>query len=273
MREIIEAMISTFQQSKENGSYVLFYFLALGLGLAVAWDRYGETKMQENWMVEEAKKQIHLWPFLYGLLSMVLVVANPLVIWFFNKLTPITGQYYKMWSVLLFLFICAYGIVCFLSILREQKQKVILIFGFVFLIGLAGSGYGILSNRMSKADFVNEAEVVQWIKEEAGEEAVILATDNIVEYIGVYEPKLSLLYGKDLYTHDLDLGIMDSYPPEMMQIYEAMKEPKGCMGEISHVAFMFDCDVIVVKAFENAPDKAGVYYKSEIMQDYIIYKR
>ena len=183
------------------------------------------------------------------------------------------GQYYKVWSILLFLFICAYGIVCFLSLLREQRQKVILIFGFVFLIGLAGSGYGILANRSSKADFAKEAEVVQWIKEEAGENVVILAPDNLVEYIGVYEPSLSLLYGKDLYTANMDLGIMDSYPPEMMQIYEDMKNPKGSMGEISHIAVLFGCDVIVVKAFENAPDKAGVYYKYQLNDDYIIYKR
>ena len=137
MRAILEIMISTFQQTKESGSYVLFYFLALGLGLAVAWDRYSATKMEDNWMVEVAKKKIQLWPFLYGLCAMILVVANPLAIWIFNRLTPIAGQYYKVWSILLFLFLCAYGIVCFLSLLRERTQQIILIGGFVVLIGLA----------------------------------------------------------------------------------------------------------------------------------------
>ncbi|MBR4983803.1 MAG: hypothetical protein IKY94_14760, partial [Lachnospiraceae bacterium] len=74
MKEIIRIMLSAFQETKESGSYMLFYLLALGLGLAVAWDRYGKTEMEDNWMVEEAKKQIQLWPFLYGLLSLVLVV-------------------------------------------------------------------------------------------------------------------------------------------------------------------------------------------------------
>ena len=105
MREILEIMITTFQETKAGGSYVLFYFLALGLGLAVAWDRYGATKAEDNWMVEEAKKQIQLWPFLYGLTAMLLVVANPLAIVCFNKLTPIAGQYYKVWGLLLFLFL------------------------------------------------------------------------------------------------------------------------------------------------------------------------
>ena len=127
MKEIIEIMISTFQQTKESGSYVLFYFLALGLGLAVAWDRYSKTKMEDNWMLEEAKKQLQLWPFLYGLCAMLLVVANPLAILAFNKLTPVAGQYYKVWGILLFLFLSAYGIVCFLGLLRERTQQVILI--------------------------------------------------------------------------------------------------------------------------------------------------
>ena len=272
MRAILEIMISTFQQTKESGSYVLFYFLALGLGLAVAWDRYSATKMEDNWMVEVAKKKIQLWPFLYGLCAMILVVANPLTIWIFNRLTPIAGQYYKVWSILLFLFLCAYGIVCFLSLLRERTQQIILIGGFVVLIGLAGSGYGILADRSGKADYIEEQKVTEWIQE-ANQDALVLATDSLLEYVGVYAPQISVLYGKDIYTANLDLGIMDSYPPELMQLYEAMKHPEGAMGEISNVALMFDCDILVVKAFGNAPDKAGVYYKREILDNYIIYMR
>ena len=272
MREILEIMISTFQASKESGSYVLFYFLALGLGLAVAWDRYSKTKMEDNWMLEEAKKKIQLWPFLYGLCAMLLVVANPIAILVFNKLTPIAGQYYKVWTILLFLFLCAYGMVCFLGLLRERSQKIIMIGAFVIIIGLAGSGYGILADRADKSDYEEEKQVAQWIME-ADEDALVLATDKILEYVGVYEPQISVLYGKDIYIANMDLGIMDSYEPELMQLYETMKQPEGSMGEISNVANMFDCDILVVKAFENAPDKAGAYYKKEMTENYIIYMR
>lgn len=272
MREILEIMISTFQQCKSSGSYVLFYFLALGLGLAVAWDRYSKTEMEDNWMVEEAKKSIQLWPFLYGLSSIILIVINPLAIWFLNKLTPIAGQYYKVWTMLLFLFLCAYGMVCFLILLRERMQQMMLIGAFVVIIGLAGSGYGILADRFSRADYEEEEAVAQWIME-SNKEAMILATDPVLEYVGVYYPEIQVLYGKDIYTANMDLGIMDSYPPEMMQLYETMKQPQGAMGEISSVALMYDCDILVVKAFENAPDKAGVYYKRQMTEDYIIYMR
>ena len=272
MREILKIMISTFQETKASGSYVLFYFLALGLGLAVAWDRYSKTKMEDNWMLEEAKKKIQLWPFLYGLCAMLLVVANPIAILVFNRITPIAGQYYKVWSILMFLFLCAYGIVCFLVLLRERMQQILLIGAFAVIIGLAGSGYGILADRAGKSDYKEEAKVAQWILEK-GEDSLVLATEEVLEYVGVYEPQISVLYGKDIYTANMDLGIMDAYPPELMQLYETMKQPEGSMGEISNVALMFDCDILVVKAFDNAPDKAGVYYKRELTKDYIIYMR
>lgn len=272
MMEIVEIIFTAFQESKEKGSFTLFYLLALGLGLAVAWDRYGKEEMEDNWMVEEAKQQIQLWPFLYGLLAMLLVVMNPLAIALINKLTPIAGQYYKVWSLLLFLFLCAYGMVCFLSILREKKQRILVAVGFVVLIGLAGSSYGLTSKRYSKADFAEEAAVVQSIRER-DEDALILATDSVLEYLGVYEPQMKVLYGKDIYTANLDLGIMDAYPAELSHLYEAVKQPEGSMGEISNMALMYDCDVLVMKKFENSPDKAGVYYKKEVTENYILYVR
>lgn len=272
MMEIMEIICSTFQETKSSGSYVLFYLLALGLGLAVAWDRYGKTKMEDNWMVEEAKKQIQLWPFLYGILALLLVVMNPLAIWGINKIIPIAGQYYKVWALLLFLFLCAYGMVCFLSILREKKQRVFVTLGFVILIGLAGSSYGLLAERPGKGDFAEETQVVQMIKK-SKEDALILATDPILEYVGVYEPQMQVLYGKDIYTANMDLGILDAYPAELMHLYEAVKQPEGSMGEISNMALMYDCDAVVVGNFENSPDKAGVYYKKEVTEKYILYMR
>lgn len=272
MQEIIRIMLSSFQESKEKGSYILFYLLALGLGLAVAWDRYGKTEMEDNWMVEEAKKQIQLWPFLYGLLALLLVVMNPLAIWLFQKKTMIEGEYHKVWGLLLFLFLCAYGIVCFLSILREQKQKLVVVFGFVMLIGISGSCYGLMAERPGKQDYQQEEIVVEFIKEQ-NEQALIVGQEGFLEYIGVWEPQMEVLYGKDMYTHPLDLGISEGYPAEVVHLYELMKQPKKYIGEISRWAAMCQCDVIVTSKFENAPDKAGDYYKELTTDKYIVYIR
>ena len=272
MSDMIRIMLSTFQESKEQGSYILFYLLALGLGLAVAWDRYGKTKMEDNWMVEEAKKQIQLWPFLYGLLALLLVVMNPLIIWLFNKKTPMAGQYHKIWGLLLFLFLCAYGIVCFLSILRERKQIFLVVFGFVMLIGLAGSSYGLTAERPGKGDYSEEEGVAGQIKE-YGDEYVILGTEPFLEYVGVWEPQMKVLYGKDMYIKTMDLGMLDVYPDEVIRLYELMRQPKGSIGEISKRASMCGCDVIVTGFFEDSPDKAGDYYKKKVTEKYIVYIR
>ena len=45
------------------------------------------------------------------------------------------------------------------------------------------------------------------------------------------------------------------------------------MGEIANAAALYDCDVIVVEKFEEAPDKAGVYYKETETEKYFIYSR
>lgn len=272
MKDMITIMLSAFQEIKEGGSYILFFWLVLGLGLAVAWDRYGKTKMEDNWMVEEAKKEIHLWPFLYGLLALILAAANPLVVWLFNKKTPMIGQYHKIWGILLLLFLCAYGIVCFLSILREQKEKVLVVLGFVMLIGLAGSSYGLTADRPGKQDYQEEEDIAEIIKKR-GEDMMVLATEPFLEYLGVHQPKIQVLYGKDMYDKTLDMGIQDSYPILSVHLYQVMQQPESFMGEISKCAALSDCDVIVTGYFENAPDKAGDYYKIEVTDNYLVYIR
>ena len=270
MKSVIEIMLSTFQECKEAGSYFLFYLLALGLGLAVFWDRYGKTEVKDNWMVEEAKKKIQLWPFLYGVSALVLVAANPLAMLGMHKISPLWKQYDKIWSLLLVLFLSAYGMVCFLSILHEKKQKIILIFGIIILIGLAGSGYGLMSEREKISANLEESEIAEFIKEQ-DENALVLAPEAILEYIGNYEPEIRVLYGKDLYTPNLDMGIMDTYSEEIMQVYEAMKQPAETLEEIADMAFLYDCDILIVKKFENPPFMAGRYQRKEITQNYIVY--
>lgn len=272
MSDMVRVMLSAFQQTKEQGSYILFYMLALGLGLAVAWDRYGNTKMEDNWMVEESKKQIQLWPFLYGLLALILVVMNPLIIWFFNKKTPMAGQYHKIWGLLLFLFLCAYGIVCFLSILREQKQRLLVIWGFVMLIGLAGSSYGLTADRPGREDYAEEESVAEQIKK-YDDEYLIVGAQSFLEYIGVHEPQMKVLYGKDMYIKTMDIGMLDVYSDDIIRLYELMRQPKGSIGEISKRASMSGCDVIVTDFFEDSPDKAGDYYKKKVTEKYIVYIR
>ena len=272
MAQITELMLSSFERAKENGSYFLFYILALGLGLAIAWERYGKTKTENNWMLEEAKQRIPLWPFLYALLSLLLVVANPAAIFFWNKLSPMADQYTKTWPFLMLIFISAYGIVCFLSLVREEKQKVILLAGFILIIGLAGNCYGLLPRENHRPDKEEEKRVTEYLQQKE-ENLSLLAPQKLLEYVGVFAPEIKPVYGKDLYTPNLDLGIMDGYDSSLMGLYEAMKNPKENMEQIAESAYLYDCHVLVVNTFENAPDQVGKYRLEKEMGKYLIFVR
>ena len=271
MQSTWNIMVTALQSSKESGSYILFYLLSLGLGLTVAWDRYGKSKMEDNWMVEENKKKIQLWPFLYGILAGILVVANPISIYLLDKLIPISNQYFKIWPLFLMLFLIAYGITRFVSILREERQKIMFIIGCSVLIGLSGSNYGITAERQEKSDIQEELEILEII-EEKGEGITLLATDSITEYAGIYYPTIPLLYGKDLYT-PMDLGIIDTYPAEWISLYESMKNPKENLEEITDKAATYACDIIVLRKFENSPKQSKNYKKTYTTEHYIIYER
>ena len=270
MKEIFDLMVSTLQSNKENGSYFLFYILALGLGLAIFWDRYVQEEVQDNWMLEEAKKKIHLWPFLYGFLSVIIVAGNPFTIWILNKITPIEGQYYKIWTVLLLVFISAYGMVCFLSLLREEKQKKILILGFIILIALSGNVFGLMEERKGEEDYRGMRQVTDYLLQQE-EEILVLGTPAAVEYLGVYAPEVKLLYGKDLYTPHLDMGIMDLYPDEFILLYEMVNNPEYNLEPLMEAADDYGCDYVILSYFEEAPEEAEGFKKAEVWENYILY--
>ncbi|MBR5579601.1 MAG: hypothetical protein IKW28_11505 [Lachnospiraceae bacterium] len=273
MTQIVELMITSFEDIRESGSYFLFYLLSLGLGLAIAWERYSSREKQDPWMLEEAKEKIHLWPFLYGLLILVLVVANPLVIWIFNKITPMEGQYHRIWFLMPVIFLSAYGIVCFLGLLREARQKVALSLGFIILIALAGNFYGYMSDRKNNSEWEDERQVLTYIDESSQEKEVrLLATEEVLEYAGNHYPKINLLYGKDLYTPHMDLGIMDAYDPELMVLYEAMKAPEEKLELIAQYASLYHCNIIVLPEFQEYPHKQGEYRLVRQLGQYLIYQ-
>lgn len=276
MQLILEIMTTAFYEVKESGSYLLFYLLALGMGILVTWNRYRGTEAGNEWISKEEGKEIQIWPFLYSLLALVLVAANPLCVWVMNKVSPIQGQYERSWSLLLLLFLIAYAVVCFYDFLEDPKQKVILAVGMILLTGLAGTSYGILSSgEVQTTDGEREAaQVVTQLLEETSDlrEKPLLAAAPLGEYLAVTCPQVRLLYGKDLYTPNLDLGIMDAYPEELLGIYEAMKNPEENIEHLTQMAYLYDCGVLVVDGWEDAPKQAGNFILHEQTEDYIVYR-
>ena len=276
MQLIWEKMTAAFNGIRESGGYFLFYLLALGLGLIVAWNRYGNGKTGDNWMVEEAKKKIQLWPFLFGLLSLLLLVGNPISIFIWNKISPMEGNMEKLWSLLLMLFLIAYGLVCFISLLGEQKQKNIVVVGFALLIGLAGSSYGLLSERNGEEVYESQRQAEAALYDSykdmgTGTGTRLLAPASFLEYAAVYSKEHTPLYGKDLYTPGLDLGIMDTYPDEFLSIYEAVENPGENLQFLAEMAVFYGCEMIMLEDFEDEPESFGSFVLLERTQDYLIY--
>ena len=84
---------------------------------------------------------------------------------------------------------------------------------------------------------------------------------------------MQVLYGKDIYTANMDLGIMDGYDSSLMGLYEAMKNSKENMEQIAESAYLYDCHVLVVDSFENAPDQVGNYRLEKETGKYLIFVR
>ena len=271
MKQIIDMMLSSYEASKQQGSYFLFYILALGLGLTISWDRYSKTDTKDKWMLEEAKQKIQLWPFLYGLCSLVLVVGNPISVWILNKIYPLEGNYFKLWSLLLFTFLSSYAIVCFLSLIREDGKKVILLLGFIVLISLSGNFYGLLSERRSGEQNQWEQQVMEYLDQEKQEVIRLMGAEEIIEFIGIHMPQVQLIYGKDLYTGGMDLGILDAYDPGLLAVYEAMKNPGEQMEIILEAAVYYDCNTLIFSNYDEAPNRLGNYEKKETIGNYVIY--
>lgn len=157
--------------------------------------------------------------------------------------------------------------------LKEKKVwKILLV--YVMIIGMAGSFFGITSNRAySKTGrFIPEQvyEVLDYLKEKEG---VILADRDILDYGRMTEYDLKYLYGKNLYTANMDLGILDEYPEEYIGIYEIMNQSGEFLPQIFEMALLYDCKYIVIKQNETIKIEENKYKKVFENESYYIFEQ
>lgn len=263
MTTTVTNLWDTFTRTKEGGSYFLFYLLALLLGVALGYIRHKKRNTDGG--------TLPLWPFLFGAIMLILVVANPMAVSLLQHLFPVLGDMTKIWPLLLTSFLIAYGAVCFLETIPEQKTKNILIVCFAVLIGLSGSFYGLLPVKPAEKH-VEEAAALAYL-EDLGEGIYLAAPEAVLEYAGVHHPEMFLLYGKDLYTPNMDLGIVDGYASELYGVYDGMKNPEECFGDIADIAGLYDCDAIIIKRYEKAPKTQGIYQLLGETDEYLVYTK
>ncbi len=271
MQVVLANMIEMFEVSKMGGSYPLLFLLALCI-------INGENHVRAEWNKEgEFHERIrkNKWISWYGALVTILIVCNPIWQIMLTMVFPTLGSYENIPKLIPYGLVIPYGIAVLQDKASDKKKKQILMWSCIILIGLAGSGYGMTSERMlvENMSFIPDAEkeVLDYMRKELPEESLILADESIITYGKKYSGHIKFLYGKDLWTPGLDLGIMDAYAPEMMDLYLAMQNPKDCMNDIMEMATLYGCQTLVVKEYDGYHKTVGNYQLQEAINGYLVY--
>lgn len=252
MQGIITNMMAVFDHVKASGSYLILLLAALYVLYRV-----------------NAKK--NQWYIYYALGSLVLVCANPLLVMILSKAFPVLGDYAVFLLFMPVLLYVPFAAAELYEKLRDNRQVYIVLVLLVAVIGISGNLYGFYSNpdQTVLSYGPKQKKVVMVVKEK--QPVMVLADEEVLPFLRIKAPEVSLLYGRDLYQPGMDLGIVDVYSEELLHLYEAMKNPQDTIEDILLTADLYGCDMVIVKAFDKAPILVGHYEKTDETGEYIIY--
>lgn len=253
MQLVISNMASVFQANKMEGSYFLLFILSLVI-------IYNVNKERNRSYV------------LFAVGVLLLLVMNPVTVWLLSRMFPVLSTYrvFLLWvPTLLFV---PFACVELLENTKNSKHRMQLILLLFVMIALSGNCFGLYKQNKPLYTSVTQEQrqIVKQLKEK--KDTVVLADETITPSIRCLSSDIVLLYGKDLWTPNMDMGIMDEYSEEMMALYEAMRNPKECMSDIAAMASMYECDIIVVKKYDGYMKKAGSYELEQETDHYLVYE-
>lgn len=274
MQVILTNMETAFQNARLGGGY----FLLLLLAIYLIYDANNVHVHWEESVTNYTNLKKNHWICSYALIITFVIVCNPIVIFIGAKFFAVIGEYTYITMLLPYGLVIPYGMVMLLDKSWEKNKKRVLIVSGIVLIGLAGSGYGLSSDRVlvENTNYVNNEtkEIIAYVEQEIDdtEGMVVLASDVILEDIRRYSGNITVLYGKDLWTYGLDLGIMDTYVPELIDLYQAMQNPEECIGDIVEVSYMYGCQILIIDKYEDFEKQVGKYSLIEEFENYLLYK-
>lgn len=253
MQGIMDVMQQTFLNVKASGSYLAL----LIVGLYILY-RINEKK--------------NIWYILYTVLILVLVCMNPLLIYVLVKAFPVLGSYQIFFSLVPVLLVVPVAVTELKDKIRDSKQVRILLIMIVFIIGLSGSMFGLYAGKQQE-DLVlskEEEQVIAYVEEQ--NPLLVVADSGILPFLRTHsQSDMQLLYGRDLYQANTDLGIMDVYAEELLSLYEAMKNPQDTIQDILATAELYGCDMVITKAYERPVKMAGHYELKYVTENYLVY--
>ena len=254
MSRIAETMYVFFQNSKTEGAYILLFALSIVILYAVGKDRFKFN-------------------LVYPLLLMLGVVCNPVTIWTLSLIFPVI-KHYSMIPMLIPIFVyIPYAITELLykaKTVRIRRIVAVLLFIYVSICGnFLGAFPGNTRTDINHYD-AGKKEIVEYL--DANKPNLVLADDDILPFISSYGDMIPLLYGHNIMQPDSDLGVKDSYDQGIFYIHDLMWKSDVYMNEITNVAASMGCDIIIIKNYEGAADREGIFKKVLATDEYIVYR-
>ncbi len=254
MANIAATMYTFFQNSKLEGSY----FLIFAISIFVLYS------------LNREKNRYFIW---YPIIVLVLVLANPLTVWALSKVFPVLQSYEPLTVLVPILVYIPYAIAELITGLKGYKERHIVAIVLFLFIAICGNLFGVFGgDTMTEANSYDDEKMT--VVSYAGENAnsCVLADESIIPFISAYGENVPLLYGQNLWTPGMDLGIMDEYDDDIINLCYMMREPASNEAQIFAEAYEYACDVVIVKKFEGASITEGAYKIDKQTDNYYIYK-
>ena len=253
MQGIIDVMLQAFNSIKAEGSYFILMFAAL-------------------YVLYRINGKRNQWYIYYILLTLLLVVANPLTVLILSKAFPVLGSYNVFMLMIPALMVIPFAAAELLDKAKDEKQTLVWLLLIAVVIGLSGNLFGLYSNTNINKCTMEQKAILANVEELQEQQSVLVVADeSILPFVSTEIPEVQLLYGRDLYQPGMDLGIVDGYSEELLSFYEAMKNPEDTITDILAMADLYGCNTVIVKQFEEAPKKLGHFAQYTNTENYIVY--
>lgn len=254
MRETIDIMLTYFSDSKLAGSYFLLFLVSIVL-------LYYINREKNKWFV------------LYGILILAVVIMNPIVVWILIQIFPSLSAYAPVTLLTPVLFYVPFAAAELTDSLKDIKIRRIIVAILVFLIFICGNMCGMVTDFSVDDNNITtkeELDIVRYLEDVSPQ--MVLADESLISTISKRGRLIPLFYGRDLWTPDMDTGIMDGYNEEAYTLFDAMKNSEENADFIAETAYEYRCDIIVMDSFEDYPHLLGNYKLAAHTPNYLIYE-
>lgn len=255
MSAVIDVMLTYFSDSKKAGSYFLLFLVSL---LVI-------------WYINRQKNK---WLITYGIVMLILAVMNPVTVWVLSLVFGIAVKYESITWLIPLLFYIPYAVTELMDYVKSAKKRNLVLVIMVFLISISGNLFGFYNPYTHTSTAVvtdEEKQIVEFLNSQNA--SLVLADDSLISAISNYGNKVPLMYGRDLWTMNMDAGIMDGYNEEAYSLYDAMRCTKENITFIADTASICGCEIIVIDRFDGYGKKIDAYDLVLDTDNYLVYKQ